>query len=691
MPNLRPLLPLFLLSLTGVLLEVALTRLCSAVLYTQLTALVLAFSLAALGLGAAFAHRLRHKRPLNQEFLPNMGLLLAVTGVLALVLVLATSQGLWLSLFALPFFFLGAYAAGTYLLTPHPLPIYCAEVLGGALGALLAPLLLERLGDVTTVLLTLQLPILVLLYQKQFKRLPLLLPPLVLTLHLLFPQFLTPDPFAQFGFRPHLVEQTAQLGGRVLATAVDSYARTDLVQTRENWLRYLYTDRMYAARIVRWDGQSPQFPDPEPNQLVRLKRLPFAQLHPQQVLILGAGGGLDVALALQAGAQHVDAVEVNAAMLHFVHELQDFCGHVYDRPEVTVQHAEARRFLQQSNKQYDLIQLSLMQTDPAAMRSLAGVQNWVFTQEAVQDYLQHLRAHGVLAIVQNTADIADRTVATLKTAQAKLHVEVLQLPENQKNPFGFLILASQSPLPTLDLGQTDILRRIPQPAPREFLPPTDTHPFFYPLHAGLETLYLLLAVGVLALATWLHVRDKRRNRMSSHGFVLALLLGVGFMLTQAALLATGQFLLGFPPLAVSMTLGALLLSAGLGALLGRRLRVRTRLLAGAGLAALVLGLQALMWTQFLALPLVVLIALPGLPLGLCLPACLELFGGPDGAHRAALYATDGLAAVAGGALATVLAARFGIPPVFAAASATYALAALLSLAGTRSLVYVAPP
>ena len=46
------------------------------------------------------------------------------------------------------------------------------------------------------------------------------------------------------------VRQTQERGGHVVATAYDMSSRTDLVETSEPWVRYLFTDRMHTARIV---------------------------------------------------------------------------------------------------------------------------------------------------------------------------------------------------------------------------------------------------------------------------------------------------------------------------------------------------------------------------------------------------------------------------------------------------------
>ena len=66
---------------------------------------------------------------------------------------------------------------------------------------------------------------------------------------------------------------------------------------------------------------------------------------PDRVLLLGAGAGFDMALALQAGAQHIDAVEINPQTIEFGRELDPWAGGVLSDPKVHIHLAEARRFV----------------------------------------------------------------------------------------------------------------------------------------------------------------------------------------------------------------------------------------------------------------------------------------------------------------------------------------------------------
>jgi spermidine synthase len=130
--------------------------------------------------------------------------------------------------------------------------------------------------------------------------------------------------------------------------------------------------------------------------------LPYHLLQQPEVVILGAGGGADVLLALYHRSTRIDAVELNLQLVGLVKETYaDFAGHLYDRPEVRVHVAEARGFIAGSNTRYDLIQVSLLDSFVAAAAgTLSLSESYVYTIEAFEQYLRHLRPGGYLAITR---------------------------------------------------------------------------------------------------------------------------------------------------------------------------------------------------------------------------------------------------------------------------------------------------
>ncbi len=130
--------------------------------------------------------------------------------------------------------------------------------------------------------------------------------------------------------------------------------------------------------------------------------LPYALLDAPHVLILGAGSGTDVLLALYNGATTVDAVELNPQMTSLVKDTYAaFAGHLYDDERITIHTQEARGFVVRSQDQYDLIQVALLDSFAASGSGTQALsESYLYTVEAIQEYLKHTAAGGLLAITR---------------------------------------------------------------------------------------------------------------------------------------------------------------------------------------------------------------------------------------------------------------------------------------------------
>ncbi len=128
----------------------------------------------------------------------------------------------------------------------------------------------------------------------------------------------------------------------------------------------------------------------------------FARADSPRVCVVGAGGGANVLLALRHGARHVDAVELAANVVRLLREtFGDFSGALYDRPEVHLHRAEGRAFLEASSSQWDVIDISLVDSFAAAAVGMGAVnESYLYTQEAFETYLRRLRPGGVLAVTR---------------------------------------------------------------------------------------------------------------------------------------------------------------------------------------------------------------------------------------------------------------------------------------------------
>jgi len=730
--------------------QIALTRVSSVLVYTQTTFLVLSVSIAAIGVGAAVVHwrRARRGREITLAQIRRFALLAGLSAGVAWVLVVRVKLAFESGIFALPFFFAGACLATAYVwIGARASLTYAFELAGGAAGVAAALVLLPWIGDVNTGLVAASLAGLASLplsaaSSRVAPGLVAAAPAALLLVNLAVPGgVLVVDPFAVVTFEPQLVWETRSQHGRVLATAYDDFARIDLVEMDRPWAKYLYTDRMYAAGVVRWDGRSPRFDHPELEGRAALKALPFRNGRPKKVLILGAGGGFDVALALQGGATDVTAVEINRATIRFTRSLAEFSGHVYDRSEVHVVRADARRFLRDSSEQYDLIELSLLQNEPSQGRSTVPRQSWVFTVEAIETYLAHLAPGGAIEVVQNEVELADKTVSTALEAFRRLGLttpaamsRLVVLASGVSGAFSDLVLIGDAPIspgrvtqllagaakeihvrfapggPAVDpyrnlaSGETTLASWIAQSEP-DLTPATDESPFFFNLERNAGRTWVRLGGACLVLVVLLAAADallrrEAAGRLPLPGWGVGAALGLGFIFMQAGLIHRAHFLLGNPTLAVALGVGGMFVFGSLGSLLALRFPGGTasmRLALFAAATAVALAGSTALWRIVLAasagkgdvallLTVAGLFGPPTIAAGACFPAVIERWAGLKQRAAAAVYAADGIGSVAGGALAAVAALHFGIRALFLAAIACYALCALLAVIPGRRAV-----
>ncbi len=121
------------------------------------------------------------------------------------------------------------------------------------------------------------------------------------------------------------------------------------------------------------------------------------------VLIIGPGGGIDVAHALAAGSKRVTGVEINPLIADVIMRgrYQDLNGGLYRDPRVNIVVDEGRSFIRRSRDRYDVVQATLIDTWAAtASGAFALSENTLYTVEAFNDYYDHLTDGGVLTMTR---------------------------------------------------------------------------------------------------------------------------------------------------------------------------------------------------------------------------------------------------------------------------------------------------
>jgi SAM-dependent methyltransferase len=320
-----------------------------------------------------------------------------------------------------------------------------------------------------------------------------------------------------------------------------------------------------------------------------------------EVLILGAGSGTDVAAALRHGARHVTAVDIDPVILRLGAERHP--DKPYSDPRVTVICDDARHFLRTTTKKYDLVVFALIDS-LTVQSSFSGVrlESYMFTRESFQAVRDRLSPHGVMVLYNYFREkwLVDRLANTAADVfghepLGHVHQDRAYLAVMLAGPR----LADLSAPPALP-ADVNAYGQAHDPSPARALVrdpsvvlATDDWPFLYMQAPALPRHYLA-ALGVVlvvsALAVWGVLRGQTRTtglapaaRWSWHFFFL----GAGFMLLETKSIVQFALLWGSTWSSASLAIASVLVMALASALVVGRVEVRRRGLIGAALLSLV--------------------------------------------------------------------------------------------------------
>ncbi|MGH2780982.1 MAG: hypothetical protein ACRDLA_06145, partial [Thermoleophilaceae bacterium] len=361
---------------------------------------------------------------------------------------------------------------------------------------------------------------------------------------------------------------------------------------------------------------------------------------PGHALVIGGGGGRDIENALAEG-QRVDVIELNEAIRRTVDEdLARWSGSPYSLPGVETAIGDGRSILARRDRRYDQVHIGFTDTwSGNSAQAFALTENNLYTLEAFDEYLDHLRPGGVLNVSRLRRALGDEalrvTVLTLEALRRRgierpeRHVVVVLGSDIFGERYG-TVLARLEPWTGAELRRIERLageradavafapggphrlewkRLAEAPSPTAFCegwrldvcPPTDDRPFFFnmtrlgdvadatrpgyvtsvdPFFVLLITLGILVALCALAFVVPLALGPRAgRPPLRSLSFFAAI--GLGFLVLEVVLIQRFVLFLGFPTYALSIVLFSLLLFTGAGSLASGRARDQRRALVGA--------------------------------------------------------------------------------------------------------------
>ena len=320
----------------------------------------------------------------------------------------------------------------------------------------------------------------------------------------------------------------------------------------------------------------------------------------EDVLILGAGSGTDVASALQHGAQRVDAVEIDPVIVRLGRQYHP--DGPYKDPRVTVVNDDARHYLRTADKQYDLIVFALidsltLQSSFSAVR----LESFMFTEEAFRAAKARLKPNGVLVVYNYFREkwLVDRLANSARNVfgeEPKVHIH------KEHGYLGVMLAGpgtqtvAQWPTPPEKVAaynHPDVVSPgVPLDRDASIRPATDDWPFLYMREPHLPTHYAWALLGVLVvsvvavLGTLVMVGGRLGTSIPVASLAQFFLLGAGFMILETKAITQFALIWGSTWVVASATIASVLVMAALGAWLASRLPRINPWLVGVPLMAL---------------------------------------------------------------------------------------------------------
>jgi spermidine synthase len=372
-------------------------------------------------------------------------------------------------------FFLAAGVIGVAL-TDRPERVsghYAASLVGSGLGGAGTVALMGLLGTGQLLLVPTALGMLALLALLPYRRVTFLAVAAVLGGLLALFRLPAPHrvPVSQYKMLPQVLEMP---GSRLLHRAEGPLGRIDVVAgpaihfapglSLQYSLEHTEPIPPHVLLILDGDATCPVYDVRRRRDWAFLDHTTAAvgyHLQPvPRALILGAGGGAEIGLALYHSSRVV-ALEMNRQIIDAMNgPLAGRGGRVYTDPNVTVLPQEARGYLASDEGRFDVIQLPAIDAFGASGAGLAATQeSYLYTVEAFGAMLDHLADRGVLCVTRwarTPPRDGLRVFATAAEALRRRHLEPAAHLAMIRSWATVTVLASRTPLTSAD---ADAIRR----------------------------------------------------------------------------------------------------------------------------------------------------------------------------------------------------------------------------------------
>jgi hypothetical protein len=185
--------------------------------------------------------------------------------------------------------------------------------------------------------------------------------------------------------------------------------------------------------------------------------------------IIGPGGGVDVLRAVANGSPSVTGIEINPIIANSIMRgrYADYSYHLYEQPEVHLHVTDGRSFVRNATQNFDVVQMTLVDTwASTAAGAFALSENSLYTVDAFREYFEHLKPDGMIAITRwefqqprealRVVSVATEALHQLGIENPAKHFIVVSEGDLDEDGIPVVVLAKKSPFTREEEGAVQI-------------------------------------------------------------------------------------------------------------------------------------------------------------------------------------------------------------------------------------------
>lgn len=454
-------------SYAALLLELALTRLFSVVLFYHFAFLAISIALLGLGAGGVFSY-LRKRRLQRLETRTLAALLCCMNAVsipIVLEVVLHVPVSLQLSwgnlarlsvlylAAAVPFFFTGVLFSIVFAREARSITrLYGADLLGGALACLSVVPLLNGIGGPNSILFSAVMMALASAVWADGwatrKRAMILAGILFLLIAVNYSGRLTDVVYAKGMLRDKSWVEYARW---------NAISRVE-VDNQGSGGKAIVIDADASTYIMNVEPHAWQGTDWQKNLMSAPPALANVLRPHGEYAIIGPGGGVDVLRAVANGSPSVTGIEINPIIATSIMRgrYADYSYHLYSLPEVHIHVTDGRSFVRNAKQNFDVVQMTLVDTwASTAAGAFALSENSLYTVDAFREYFEHLKPDGMIAITRwefrqprealRVVSVATEALHQMGVGDPAKHFIIVSDGELNEDGIPVVVLAKKSP------------------------------------------------------------------------------------------------------------------------------------------------------------------------------------------------------------------------------------------------------